>query len=254
VNPHRRVRKSFVLPILDISLLGSRFYEDFLANSMIPLPAMGWGSIVVMPAAHAHSRTSASRAPELFSVRYSQRNWACGSRRWRRFRVHSKLGKGTQIALTMANTRKPTFDALLDAARTTVAAVVSLLLARLLKLPESYWAPISAIVIIQSTINPRTVAWQRFAGTALGAALGALVATFFPSNVLVYAVAIFLCGALCALLRLRSAYRFAAITLSIILLIAHQSPAWIVASHRFVEVSVGIAVALALTQLWPSRT
>jgi uncharacterized membrane protein YgaE (UPF0421/DUF939 family) len=154
----------------------------------------------------------------------------------------------------MANTRKPTLGALLDAARTTVAAVVSLLLARLLKLPESYWAPISAIVIIQSTINPRTVAWQRFAGTALGAALGALVATFFPSNVLVYAVAIFLCGALCALLRLRSAYRFAAITLSIILLIAHQSPAWIVASHRFVEVSVGIAVALALTQLWPSRT
>ena len=154
----------------------------------------------------------------------------------------------------MANTRKPTFDALLDAARTTVAAVVSLLLARLLKLPESYWAPISAIVIIQSTINPRTVAWQRFAGTALGAALGALVATFFPSNVLVYAVAIFLCGALCALLRLRSAYRFAAITLSIILLIEHTRPAWIVASHRFVEVSLGIAVALALSEVWPIRT
>ena len=73
----------------------------------------------------------------------------------------------------MANTYKLTLDTLLDAARTTVAAVVSLLLARILKLPEFYWAPISAIVIIQSTINPRTLAWQRFAGTALGAALGA---------------------------------------------------------------------------------
>jgi uncharacterized membrane protein YgaE (UPF0421/DUF939 family) len=153
----------------------------------------------------------------------------------------------------MTDTGKPTFDTLLDAARTTVAAVASLLLARTLKLPEYYWAPISAIVIIQSTLNPRAVAWQRFAGTALGAAVGALIATFFPANALVYAAAIFLCGALCSLLRLRSAYRFAAITLSIILLIAHQRPAWIVASHRFVEVSLGIAVALAVAQLWPSR-
>jgi uncharacterized membrane protein YgaE (UPF0421/DUF939 family) len=153
----------------------------------------------------------------------------------------------------MANTYKLTFNTLLDVARTTLAAVVSLLLARTLKLPESYWAPISAIVIIQSTLNPRAVAWQRFAGTALGAVLGALIATFFPSNTLVYGIAIFLCGTLCALLRLHSAYRFAAITLSIILLIAHQSAAWIVASHRFVEVSVGIAVALAVAQLWPSR-
>jgi uncharacterized membrane protein YgaE (UPF0421/DUF939 family) len=153
----------------------------------------------------------------------------------------------------MAKTYKQTFAALLDAARTTVAAVISLLLARALKLPEYYWAPISAIVIIQSTLNPRAVAWQRFAGTALGAAVGALIATFFSSSTLVYAVAIFSCGVLCAFLRLRSAYRFAAITLSIILLIAHQRPAWIVAAHRFVEVSLGIAVALAVAELWPVR-
>jgi len=158
------------------------------------------------------------------------------------------------ITSTMANTYKLSFDTLLDAARTTVAAVVSLLLARILKLPEFYWAPISAIVIIQSTINPRTVAWQRFAGTALGAALGALVATFFSSSALVYGVAVLLCGVLCAVLRLDGAYRFAAITLSIIVLIAHQRPAWIVASHRFVEVSLGIAVALAVAQLWPGRS
>jgi uncharacterized membrane protein YgaE (UPF0421/DUF939 family) len=160
---------------------------------------------------------------------------------------------GSPIASIMANTYKLTLDTLLDAARTTVAAVVSLLLARLLKLPEFYWAPISAIVIIESTIDPRTLAWQRFAGTALGAALGALIATFFPSSAVVYAVAIFSCGVLCALLRFRGAYRFAAITLSIILLIAHESPAWIVAWHRFLEVSLGIAVALVLAELWPTR-
>jgi uncharacterized membrane protein YgaE (UPF0421/DUF939 family) len=154
----------------------------------------------------------------------------------------------------MANTYKVTLDTLLDAARTTVAAVASLLLARMMKLPEFYWAPISAIVIIQSTLNPREVAWQRFAGTALGAVAGALIGTFFSSSVLVYAGAVFVCGALCALLRIRTAYRFAAITVSIILLIAHLRPTWIVAWHRFVEVSLGIAVALVVAELWPSRT
>ena len=53
-----------------------------------------------------------------------------------------------------------------------------------------------------------------------------------------------------AFLRLASAYRFAAITLSIVLLIAHPRPPWIVASHRFVEVSLGIAVALLAAEVW----
>ena len=157
----------------------------------------------------------------------------------------------------MASVKKLAATTLLDAARTTVAAVLAMLLARLLKLPEFYWAPISAIVIIQSTIDPKTLAWQRFAGTALGAAMGALIGTVFPAsptNTWVYAGAIFLAGVLCVLLRFRGAYRFAAITLSIILLIAHKSVAWIVAWHRFAEVSLGIAVALTIALLWPIKT
>src|ERR1700674_343746 len=152
----------------------------------------------------------------------------------------------------MANIYKPTLHALLDAARTTVAAVASLLLARLLKLPEFYWAPISAIVILHSTIDPLTLAWQRFAGTALGAALGALIAAYLHPNWIVYGAGIYVCGILCALLRMDSAYRFAAITLTIVLLVAHTRPPWIVAAHRFVEVSLGIAVALVVTVVWPA--
>src|SRR5215467_11723344 len=117
-------------------------------------------------------------------------------------------------------------EPLINSARVTVATVVSLLLARSLKLPEYYWAPISTIVILLSTINPLTLAWQRFAGTALGAVLGAVIASFVHPNWMVYGAGVFVCGILCALLRIEGAYRFAAITLSIILLIAHQSPAW----------------------------
>ena len=138
----------------------------------------------------------------------------------------------------------------LDSARTTLAAVAAMLLARLLKLPEYYWAPISAIVVVQSTIPPRELAWQRFVGTALGALLGAALATFFPPNAVVYAAGILLCGVLAWLLRVGGAYRFAGITLSIVLLIPHTSAPWIVGWHRFLEVSLGIAVALVVTTVW----
>jgi len=139
---------------------------------------------------------------------------------------------------------------LMNAARTSIATVASLMLAKLLKLNEFYWAPISTIVILLSTINPLAGSWQRFVGTAVGATLGALMATLFPINGAVYLAGIFVCGILCAVLRINEAYRIAAITLSIVLLITHGSAPWIVALHRFIEVSIGIAVALLITIVW----
>src|SRR3954467_9981632 len=143
-----------------------------------------------------------------------------------------------------------TRTAFLTSARTALAAVASLLLAGSLKLPEFYWAPISTIVILLSTIDPLTLAWQRFVGTAVGAALGALIATHFTASWWVYGLGIFVCGSLSAMLRLHSAYRFAAIALTIVLLVAHGRPPWTLALHRFIEVSLGIAVALAVTLVW----
>jgi uncharacterized membrane protein YgaE (UPF0421/DUF939 family) len=141
--------------------------------------------------------------------------------------------------------------AAMDSARTALAAVVAMMLARLLKMPEYYWAPISTIVIIQSTIPAHMLAWQRFVGTALGAVIGAILATFFPSTALVYGIGIIFCGAVTFLLRIGGAFRFAAITLSIILLIPRVRAPWVAGWHRFLEVSLGIAVALAVATLWP---
>jgi uncharacterized membrane protein YgaE (UPF0421/DUF939 family) len=137
---------------------------------------------------------------------------------------------------------------LLDCVRTAIATLVSLLLARALKFPEYYWAPISTIVILQSTIDPLQGAWQRFVGTALGAALGAVVATFAGRTSLAYAAGIFMCGILAAAFRSWSAYRVTAITFSIVVLIS-RGTTWMFAIHRFLEVSLGIAVALIATLL-----
>ena len=139
---------------------------------------------------------------------------------------------------------------LMNAARTAIATLISLMLARMLKLNEFYWAPISTIVILLSTINPLAGSWQRFVGTALGATLGALIATYFKVTWIIYGAGIFICGILCAILRIKESYRIAAITLSIVLLITHGSAPWMVALHRFIEVSIGIAVALLITTVW----
>ena len=108
---------------------------------------------------------------------------------------------------------------------------------------------------MQSTLGAAfTVSWQRFVGTAIGAAAGALLATYFGSNMVIFAVGIFILGIICAASGLdRAAYRFAGITLAITMLIAHPAPAWIIAVHRFIEVSLGIAVGLAMTAIWPER-
>jgi uncharacterized membrane protein YgaE (UPF0421/DUF939 family) len=141
-------------------------------------------------------------------------------------------------------------EAVLSSVRTAVAAVISMLLARTLKLPEFYWAPISTIVVLLSTINPMTLAWQRFVGTALGAVVGALTGTFFNPHWMVYGAGILVCGILSAVFHIGTAYRFAAITFTIVFLNRHDRPPWTLASHRFVEVSLGIAVALLITKVW----
>jgi uncharacterized membrane protein YccC len=140
-------------------------------------------------------------------------------------------------------------------ARTAVTAVASMLAARVLKLPQTYWAPITTMVITQSSLGATlAVSWQRFIGTAVGAALGVLVASHFETYTLVFAASVFLLGLFCAGLRMdRSAYRFGGVTLAIVLLVRRVEPAWQVAFHRFAEVSTGIAVALVMTVVWPER-
>ncbi len=139
------------------------------------------------------------------------------------------------------------------AVRTAIAAVASLLIARLFRLPEAYWAAIATMIVMQSTLGAAwTVSKDRLAGTALGATAGALLATYVGQNVAVFGAGVFVLGVICAILRVeRGAYRYAGITLVIVMLIARTQPPWIIAVHRFFEISVGIAVGLILTAVWP---
>ena len=92
------------------------------------------------------------------------------ARKWKRLRLESRE--------------------LLHAVRTT-----------LFRLPESYWAAITSMIVMQSTRGAAwTISKQRLAGTALGAALGALFVTYVASDTAGLGAGVFLCGVICALL------------------------------------------------------
>ena len=140
-------------------------------------------------------------------------------------------------------------------ARTTVAAVLALLAARLLGLPEVYWACISAVVVVQSDFGSSfTISWQRLAGTALGASAGAILAARFGKSALVFGLGVFGVGLLSVALRMgKPANRFAAIALTIVLMGTRSDSPWMVALHRFLEVSTGIVAGLLVSAAWPEK-
>jgi len=144
---------------------------------------------------------------------------------------------------------------LIHSIRTAIAATMSFAVARLFGLPEAYWAAIATLVVMQSTLDATVlISVERIAATALGALAGALVANYFTGNLLVFGITVFVLGLLCAAFRMeKSAYRYASITLAIVVLVPRLNAAWIVALHRFFEVSVGIVVALALAAVWPEH-
>jgi uncharacterized membrane protein YccC len=150
---------------------------------------------------------------------------------------------------------KKNLPSITHAIRAAVAVTASVIIARLVHMPEAYWAAIATLIVIQSTFGATlTLSIGRIVATAVGASVGALEANYFGANLVAFAVAISLVGLLPIAFRLeKTAYRYASITLTIIVLIPRSASPWIVALNRFLEVSIGIIVALAVVAVWPEH-
>ena len=148
--------------------------------------------------------------------------------------------------------KKENLPSVSHAFRTAIAATLSVLLARLIGMPEAYWAVIATLVVMQSPLSSTVpLAIQRIVASALGASLGAIESAYFGANLIAFALTIFVLGLVSLLFRLeRVGYSYAGMTLAIIVLIPRPEAPWIAAAHRFAEVSVGILVALAVVAVW----
>jgi uncharacterized membrane protein YccC len=139
--------------------------------------------------------------------------------------------------------------ALVRGAAAASVAVFSYLTIKLVpSLPDAYWAPIAAVVVLypdRETTKKAAVA--RLLGTLIGCLVGWGGAVFWHHDVLVYGLAVLVAVSVCTLLRLEAASRLAAVAVTVITLVPHEQSAHIVAFHRFVEVSYGVLCALAFT-------
>ena len=139
--------------------------------------------------------------------------------------------------------------------KTALAALLCLWLGHLFRLERSYWASVTAIVMMGSESPVSLAACRdRLIGTAIGAVLGWATVLIWHGHSLVYGLAVLLCLLACSTLKFEKAGRLAAVAVTIIVLIHWDGGPVHAALERFLEVALGILVALTVGLLvFPER-
>ncbi|HEY4949359.1 MAG TPA: FUSC family protein [Candidatus Acidoferrales bacterium] len=135
------------------------------------------------------------------------------------------------------------------AIKTALAGCLGMYFASLLRMPQPYWAAISAMIVMQINLGAAVKqSWIRFAATAVGAAVSVPFMAVPGQKLLVFGVAVFVTIVLCTILHLEDGIRLAAVTIAIIMLVPNTGRPWVPALNRFLEVSFGILIALVVAE------
>jgi len=137
------------------------------------------------------------------------------------------------------------------ALRVAVAAVVSFFLATALNLPQGYWAVITAIVVVQTSIGcTQDASRDRLVGTAAGALVGGIAAVIRPQTPWGEGLALTACvGLLSVAASLRPSLKIAPVTAVIMLVgsTAARAGTLEAAGLRVAEIAVGSVIGVLVT-------
>ncbi len=134
-----------------------------------------------------------------------------------------------------------------------IAEIIALSLAQLPQLIQSYWAAISAFVVMGADISQTLAASRdRLTGTAVGACLGALFVMLWGNQLWAFGIAVTVTVLFCAAVGLDRSYRLGCVTVAIVMVIRSPDSPWVIALHHFLEVGLEIVVALAISVLSPN--
>ena len=140
------------------------------------------------------------------------------------------------------------------ALRVGVAVVAAFAVIRLLSLPQGWWAVITALLVVQTSVGGSfKAALDRLWGTIAGAVYGAAVAVAIPHTTdwgLAIAIVIAILPLAC-LAAVKAAFRVAPVTALIVLLpiYGHADNPLVSAADRILEIAIGNIVALTVTLL-----
>jgi uncharacterized membrane protein YgaE (UPF0421/DUF939 family) len=136
------------------------------------------------------------------------------------------------------------------AIKTALAGCLAMYFASLLRMPQPYWAAISAMIVMQINLGAAVKqSWIRLAATAVGAGVSIPFMAIPGQKLLVFGVAVFVTVVLCTILHLEDGIRLAAVTIAIIMLVPNTGRPWVPALNRFLEVSFGIFIALLVAEI-----
>jgi uncharacterized membrane protein YccC len=154
---------------------------------------------------------------------------------------------------------KPDGKQLRHALRTGLAAMLTFLVAELLHLKQGYWAVITAVIVMQAHLGGSLAAsWSRVLGTAVGACLGVIAVLSCGRTLPGLSLAVFTTVLICAYLNKRhDSFRLAGITAVVVMIASETGGTQDILElglHRFLEISLGVGVALLVALfVLPSR-
>jgi len=141
--------------------------------------------------------------------------------------------------------------------RAASAAGIAWGVSSLLALPQGYWAVLTAIIVMQASVGASMkAATDRLLGTLAGAVIGFVIASVTPSGSGGTMVALVLATGLLTVLASRNpVFRVAPVTAAMVLVAApSHTQAWISASHRVTEISLGCLIGIAVAMfVLPAR-
>ena len=131
--------------------------------------------------------------------------------------------------------------------RAAVSAGLAVAIAQLLELQYPVYALLAAVIVMDlSPSRTLHLAWQRLAGTLVGATVGALLSYVLPAGPLAIGVSVLVAMLLSYVLRVQAAAKLAGYVCGIVVL-AHGADPWSYALYRLIETFLGIGMAVLVS-------
>lgn len=141
------------------------------------------------------------------------------------------------------------------ALRAALAATLAMACVKALGLSSGFWAPLSALAVLQAQIGASLAASRNYLiASAIGVVLGASIVSVVGDNVLFAGAGIFPIVLFSLAMKLPPAGASIAAGVVPVLVLAVTGSPWRYGAYRLIDIAIGLASAILVSLLlWPSR-